>query len=78
VQEEPICDDCLIAFWENCVVGPEPDSPSKTLGLLGIPAKEAPWSPESIVRARADRDTPTQKILARSDGALASSRKASS
>ncbi len=23
MQEEPICDDCLMPFWENCVVGPE-------------------------------------------------------
>jgi hypothetical protein len=29
LQEKSICDECLLAFWANCVVGPEPDSPSK-------------------------------------------------
>jgi hypothetical protein len=30
VQEiEQICDECLMAFWQNCVVGPMPDEPNK-------------------------------------------------
>jgi len=33
VQEEPICDDCLMASWENCVVGPKPDN------VVQVPAK---------------------------------------
>src|SRR5882757_5807376 len=33
VQEEPICDDCLMAFWEDCVVGPKPDN------VVQVPAK---------------------------------------
>jgi hypothetical protein len=26
IDIELICDDCLLAFWKNCVVGPEPDN----------------------------------------------------
>jgi hypothetical protein len=29
MQQEPICDDCLMALRENRVAGPEPDSPSR-------------------------------------------------
>jgi hypothetical protein len=29
LDDEPMCDECLTAFWQNCVAGSEPDESSK-------------------------------------------------
>jgi hypothetical protein len=29
LDDEPVCDECLMVFWKNCVAGPEPSSPRK-------------------------------------------------
>ena len=52
MQEEPICDGCLMAFRENRVVGPEPDIPGKHYGRQGPLGQNSSARPHAVMVPR--------------------------